>query len=148
MLIVTIGVVKKLLDALKGEYFTAESLKLFMTAFRSLLVCCMSAELLRSLALFITYAIHKPKLPSSLQKKKSLRFDNRSRRATQPQPIETAGTYLSKPQIGIEVLKMYSGLLCTNDDVTTVRKFARTVTNKVSVTSTHTSRSAEVNLHT
>ncbi|KAK2756534.1 hypothetical protein FQN54_005427 [Arachnomyces sp. PD_36] len=122
------GVVKRFIDALKSESFTPNSLKLFMSAFEHLLVCCMSAELLRSLSLFITYAVHKDK-PSALQKKKSTRFDRR--RSTLSQPNEPPGTYISRSQIGTEVLRMFCDLLCTSGDTSTIKKFAKTVTNKV-----------------
>ncbi|KAL2013633.1 hypothetical protein VTN00DRAFT_1158 [Thermoascus crustaceus] len=118
---------KKLLDALKGEQFTEESLGLFISAFRPLLNSCLSAELLRSLALFITYAIHKTKSPAMLQKKKSLRFDARTRRLPPAEPTEK---YLPSPKIGVEMLRMYCSVLCAPEDFATIKKFARTVTNK------------------
>lgn len=120
---------KKLLDALKGERFTNESLSLFLPAFRSLLDSCLSAELLRLLALFITYSIHDSKSSSALRKKKSFRLDPRLRRRSPS--IGDAGKYLSSSKIGVEMLRMYCSLLCAPDDIAIVKRFARTVTNKV-----------------
>lgn len=88
----------------------------------------MSAEILRSLSLFITYTVHKEKSPR-LQKKKSRRFDRR--RSTLSQPTEAPGNSISHSQIGTEVLKMFCNLLCGNGDTSTIKKFAKTVTNKV-----------------
>jgi hypothetical protein len=123
------GVNKKLLDALKGEDFTEEALRLFIPAFRSLFESCISAELLRSLALFITYALHEGKSPK-LNKKKSLRFDSRARQS----PISSdraAKRGLPKSKIGLELLRMYCDYVCSPDDVVTIKRFARAVTNKV-----------------
>ncbi|XHG00027.1 hypothetical protein AWENTII_003499 [Aspergillus wentii] len=121
-------VTKKLLEALKGEEFTQDALHLFTSAFQSLMESCLSADLLRSLALFITYAIHKPKPPSRLQKKKSLRF------ATNPLYSATSGDKPQKPVsssvLAIEMLRMYCSVLCNPHDLTPLKKFARAVTNK------------------
>ncbi|KAJ9259019.1 hypothetical protein DTO207G8_1179 [Paecilomyces variotii] len=119
---------KKLLDALKGERFTNESLALFVPAFRSLLDSCLSAELLRSLSLFITYSIQESKSPSVLRKKKSFRLDPRLRHRSPS--TGDAGKYLPSSKIGVEMLRMYCSLLCASGDVAIVKKFARTVTNK------------------
>ncbi|PGH19683.1 hypothetical protein AJ80_03838 [Polytolypa hystricis UAMH7299] len=123
-------VVKRLLDALKGETFTAESLKLFLPAFRALVVTCMSAEMLRSVALFITYSIHSGKLSATLQKKKSMRFDIRTRRATSSSYPDQGRTYLTKPQVGVEILRAYVDIICSGGTSANIQKFARTVTSK------------------
>lgn len=109
-----------------------DSLNLFMPAFSSLVTCCISAEVFRSLALFITYSLHKIKPSTNLKKKKSSRFEGRSRRPGFSQFPEPAGPYLSKPQIGIVVLRTYADLLCSSESSTNIKKFARAVTNKVS----------------
>lgn len=118
---------KKLLDALKGEESTEESLGLFVPAFQSLLASCLSADLLRSLALFITYAIHDAK-PPRLKKKKSIRFDARARRL--PASTEWTQSCLNKAKVGVEILRMYCTFLSASDEVSTIKKFARAVTNK------------------
>lgn len=123
------GANKKLLDALKGEESTEESLGLFVPAFQSLLASCLSADLLRSLALFITYAIHDAK-PPRLKKKKSIRFDARARRL--PASTEWTQSCLNKAKVGVEILRMYCTFLSAPDEVSTIKKFARAVTNKVS----------------
>ncbi|KAK6831972.1 hypothetical protein RU639_002670 [Aspergillus parasiticus] len=117
---------KKLLEALKGEEFTMEGLRLFTSAFGSLMEGCLSADLLRFLALFITYGIHKPKEPSRLQKKKSLRFNPAARLPT-PNPDKK---YVSSTTIAIEMLRMYCSLLCNAHDLGPIKRFAKAVTNK------------------
>ncbi|KAL2846439.1 hypothetical protein BJY01DRAFT_213407 [Aspergillus pseudoustus] len=118
---------KKLLEALKGGGFTPETLRLFTAAFSALMENCLSAELLRSLALFITYSLHKPKESTSLQRKKSIRFTK--------DPAQRAGTPdiaggMSTTAVAIEMLRMYCSLLCDTHDLALVKKFAKTVTNK------------------
>ncbi|THC95250.1 hypothetical protein EYZ11_005289 [Aspergillus tanneri] len=118
---------KKLLEALKGEEFTSEALQLFTAAFGSLMESCLTADLLRSLALFITYAIHKPKEPSRLQKKKSIRFNSGPR---QTEISVGHNNYVSTIVVGTEMFRMYCSLLCNTHDHGPIKKFARAVTNK------------------
>jgi hypothetical protein len=112
------------LDALKGEDFTQESLDLFMPAFRALFDSCASAELLRSLSLFITYALHDEET-SKLRKKKSMRFDAKLESRKQGEK------HLPKSRLGVEILRMYADYLSIPDDLSNIKKFARAVTNKV-----------------
>lgn len=119
---------KKLLESLKGDGFTQDALPLFVSAFRSLLDSSLSADLLRSLALFITYAIHKPKPSAKLQKKRSLRFASRPDQSVLPFAIPVK--YVSSPRLAVEILRMYCSLLCNPDDPMPLKKFARAVTNK------------------
>ncbi|OKL63698.1 hypothetical protein UA08_00718 [Talaromyces atroroseus] len=119
---------KRFLDALKGEEFTEETLSLFIPAFRSLFESCVSAELLRSLSLFITFALHDEKIPK-LQTKKSMRFNSRARQVSSASdPNLKKG--MPKRQIGLELLRMYTDFLCAPDDFTNIKRFARAVTNK------------------
>jgi hypothetical protein len=91
----------------------------------------MAPDSLRFVALFITYAIHKPTESKAVQKKKSMRLDWRPRRATGPQPPDASGDFLSKERIGVEILRAYADIFCRPDDTANIKKFARTVTNKV-----------------
>lgn len=114
---------------MKGEEFTEETLNLFIPAFRSLFESCVSAELLRSLSLFITFALHEEKVPK-LSKKKSIRFDSRARQSSNPSD-QSAQKSMPKSNIGLELLRMYADYLCVAGDYITLKKFARAVTNKV-----------------
>ena len=127
------GVVKKLLEYLKCGNFTEESLKLFTAAFKALVTCSLTAEVLRLVALFITDSTHPVKEPNALQKKKSMRFERRARRTIGSQSPDSNATYLSKKRIGIEILRVYADILCGAQDVPRIKKFARTVTNKVCI---------------
>lgn len=128
---------KKLLLALKSEIFSADILPEFMQAFKALVKTNMSADVLRSLSLFITYSLHKhsPARPlrtkkSNVQLKKASTGDivNLPTRSLQ----EFKRDESSRQQIGVMVLQMYAELLCEDDpSASNIKKFARTVTNKV-----------------
>lgn len=92
----------------------------------------MTAEVLRSVALFITYSIHKPNSPSRLQRKKSTAsIAKQSRMAVVHQFQLKNVTYLSKERIGLELLREFANIFCASDSTVNIQKFARTVTNKV-----------------
>ncbi|KAI0013823.1 beach-domain-containing protein [Xylariaceae sp. FL0662B] len=126
-------IVKRLLDAVKSEPLPENVLPFFMSAIENLVKCNYNTEVHRSLALFITYAFHLPSrsLPRT---PKSAPLANRpiSRRPT----IEVSGAnensvrMLTKKEVGIRLLDMYSQLLCERGNLAIIRKFAKTVTNK------------------
>ncbi|KAL4931718.1 Beige/BEACH domain protein [Aspergillus undulatus] len=118
---------KKLLEALKGGSFTPEVLRHFTSAFSALMESCLSADLLRSLALFITYSLHKPKQPNGLQKKKSMRFRTNSGRPATP---SDQGTSMPAVKVAIEMLRMFSTILCDTHDLGPIKKFGKAVTHK------------------
>ncbi|KAK2875577.1 hypothetical protein FQN49_001601 [Arthroderma sp. PD_2] len=123
-------VIKRLIEALKAETFTAATLKLFASAFKSLVGACMTAEVLRSVSLFITFSIHTVKQPvSRLNKNKNVRLDLRFRHPGLLHP-DHVSSYLSKEQIGVEVLRVFTDVFCNSEDTVSIQKFARTVTNK------------------
>jgi len=134
--------VKKWLEALKCEAFTMKTSAYFLETFQLLLTKNLSADSMRSLALYITYAIHKPKqqaLTPIRGKSINLRTDLPYRRQTlsspSPRPsrtIDESDPELSQLQVALRVLEMYTDILCAKDDVSNITKFARTVTNKVS----------------
>lgn len=138
-----LGIIKRLLDAMKGEPVTREVLPHLMGAVEVLVKANTSPEVMRSLSLFITFAFHLPATGTS-RTPKSVATPSRSStpapqrgpgldtaRAVSPGPPGSART-LTKKQLGIKVLTMYSDLLCAKGDLETIKKFARTVTNKVS----------------
>ncbi len=140
-LLMKTGIVKKWIDTLKGESFSKDTFDYFVGALTSILTPSLSAESLRSLALYITYAINKTQPKSSLAVKqakipdqqepsssnKSLLSGTTSSITTGPSPSQE----LSRLQIGLRILDLYSDLLCRVSDTTNIKKFARTVTNKV-----------------
>ena len=142
------GIAKKWLEALKGDVFYPETFSYMITAFQSLLGATLSTESLRSLALYITFAVHRPKQNESrpLRSTKSLKKPQqvlyRPARSsttsfTSSGPIQYGNEIprrMTRLEIGIKILGMYTDLLC-GKDVTNIKKFARTVTNKVLSTS-------------
>ncbi|KAG9237943.1 hypothetical protein BJ875DRAFT_540065 [Amylocarpus encephaloides] len=134
-------IVRRLLDALKAESFPREVFPSFMEAFTSLAKSNLTADVLRSLSLFVTYAYHKPTSSASRTPKGqsgtipgySTSVSNSPRRPTVSVLFDgkdVASTALSKRELGNRVLEMYADLLCEKGSTSNVRKFARTVTNK------------------
>ncbi|GAB1311754.1 Beige protein-like 1 [Madurella fahalii] len=133
-------IIKRLLDALKAETISEDIMPHFMASFESLVKCNYNAEVHRSIALFITYAFHTP--PGSLPRTpKPASATSRSgtpglgtlRRPTveiSSSHMTTASRMLTKKQLGIRILEMYTRLLCDKSNLTDIRKFAKTVTNK------------------
>ncbi len=144
-----------MLDSLKGETFSPEAFQYFMSAFKSVVSCNMSAETFRSLALFVTYAIRKHRLPSvmpSRRKQSVMRNQKSSNNSPQRLSISTSSPSprskqtgskdeLTPAQLGISVLQMYTSFLCGDESTANIEKFARTVTNKVRVEPTIASKS-------
>lgn len=138
-----IDIVKKMLDSLKGDDFTPEAFQCFAEAFKSVLMTSLSAETLRSLALFITYALQKQRqrltapLRSSTwtqhMRNDKTRTSSVSTPASSPRskPVDSKSS-LSMPEVGIRMLEVYCDLLCQQKSTGNIEKFARTVTNKVS----------------
>jgi hypothetical protein len=140
--LIIVGIVKRFIDALKGESFMQEVFPSFVEAFRTLVESSLSAEIFRSLALFITYALHRPsasasRTPMSRQGTTSARLSMISVKSRTPTLItsldDKQGTNpsLTKQQVGAKILEMYADLLCEKNSTTNLKKFARTVTNKV-----------------
>ena len=136
---------KRFLDALKAETFSRDVFPSFMEALTTLVECNMTAEIFRSLALFITYAYHQPTSTTSrtpktqhgtLPARSATITSNGPRRPTVTTLFDgkdVASTNLTKRQMGTKVLEMYTDLLCEKASTANIRKFARTVTNKVCV---------------
>jgi hypothetical protein len=137
-----IGIIKRLLDALKGETILEEIMPRFIESFESLVRSNYNAEVHRSIALFITYTFHTP-APSSSRTPKPMTPHSRSstpgmlRRPTietSNSTLPNASKYVTKRQLGIKLLEMYTRLLCAPGNLVDIRKFAKTVTNKVILT--------------
>jgi hypothetical protein len=141
------GIVKRLLDALKGETFSADVFPDFLEAFSALFRCNISKDNLRSLALFVTYALQDNRafpLAGSRQNKNSLRPANghapnnisselltSTPRSNSPGQITKAANDLSRHEVGVQVLEMFTDLLCNTSSLDPIKKFAKTVANKV-----------------
>ena len=144
---VILGIAKKWLEALKMDRFTADTFDCFLNAFKTILTPQPSAECLRSLAMFITYARHTPRKRelSPLRPSKST--------AVFGEPVQKKQTLittsslnpsisdanlrgeLDRGQIALRVMELYTSLICDRNDMVTTKKFARIVTNRVGISS-------------
>ncbi len=131
------------MDALKRDVFHSDSFEYFLEAFRTVLTVHPSGESLRSLALFITYATHKskrrdtsPLRPTASTKRKDVVNPRRQTLITASlgpsHPSSCLLAEMSRTQIAVKVLEMYTAILCDDRNPANIRKFARTVTNRVS----------------
>jgi beige protein homolog 1 len=113
----------------------------FMASFESLVKCNYNAEVHRSIALFITYAFHtpagslprtpKPASASSRPTTPALGILRRPTTEISSLTSMTGSKMLTKKQLGVKILEMYTRLLCDKTNLADIRKFAKTVTNKV-----------------
>lgn len=142
-ILTNLGIIKKLLEALKAETFSPDVFPSFMEAFTALVRLNLTTDSLRSLSLFVTYALHKPNSSSSrTPKSKSGTIRRRGTTTTSsPQRLsvstitfnspDDSASFVTKRHIGIKVLEMYTELLCDKSSKSHIQKFAKTVTNKV-----------------
>jgi beige protein homolog 1 len=126
---------------MKAEVLSEDIAPHFIGALENLVKCNYTAEVHRALALFITYAFHSTsssvsRTPRPLSTvSRSSTPGGLARRTT----IDTANSSsspanarnLTKKQLGAKLLGMYTGLLCERGNLVNIKKFARTVTNKV-----------------
>jgi len=117
---------RRLLEALKSENVSRSTMPSHSAALAALLPTAMSAEMLRSMALFITYSVHKRNDIGRLRKPARSRASSGAGTATPTGDNPN----LSQFEIGVEILRLYSNTLCAKGDLTMIKKFARTVTNK------------------
>ncbi|KAI1614029.1 hypothetical protein EDD36DRAFT_214051 [Exophiala viscosa] len=124
-------VLKRLMEALKSEPVSKAIMPTYMAAFRILLPQSLSAETLRSLALFVTFSVNKRNI--GLQLRKPTRREGRQRSSSAGSSHSTKDEttpMLTHFEIGVEMLRLCAELLCRKDDDTMIKKFAKTVTNK------------------
>ena len=138
--LIRMRIVKRLLDAMKGESIPEDVVPHFMHTFEVLVKSNLSPEVMRSLSLFITYAFHlpatsvsrTPRPPSSMSRPGTPGLPRRqtgdASGASSPLP---GVKYLTKKQLGTRVLDIYCSILCEKGSLNQIRKFAKTVTNKV-----------------
>ena len=141
----TAGIVKKWLEGLKDQTFSPLAFTYYRKAFELLLFSNFSADLMRSLSLYITYAIHKPKGHElELARRKSTRSGTStpSRRKTvssstfgandTPDSGPQSEPIMDSFEVAVCLLEMYTDCLCQKSNENLLGRFARTVTNKVS----------------
>ena len=124
-------ILKRIMESLKSEPIQKSVIPMYMDTLRILLPHSLNAEILRSFALFITFSVNKRNV--GFQARKSTRRDARQRSSSNGSTNsakEEASTHLTHFEIGVEVLRLYSDLLCQKGDDAIIKKFAKTVTNK------------------
>ncbi|KAI0191931.1 beige/BEACH domain-containing protein [Astrocystis sublimbata] len=129
-------VVKRLLDALKADPLSESVLPFFLDALEQLVRCSYNTEVHRSIALFITYALHSPSRSLPRTPKPNSQIDQGTVSVQVRRPTITSRAAdgairtLFKRDIGTNILNVYTKLLCEKGSLAIVRKFAKTVTNK------------------
>ncbi|PHH71830.1 hypothetical protein CDD82_6324 [Ophiocordyceps australis] len=135
--LIRMRIVKRLLDAYKGESLPESVMEPFTQAFDALIRSSLSQEVLRVLSLFITYSFHTPSQSPS-------RSCNQSARTSTAGIIKRPGgeetgrlrsssiglKLLSRKELGKQVLSIYSHILCEKSTTNSVKKFSRSVTNR------------------
>jgi len=133
-------VIKKLIDTLKGEVIEEEIMPDILKALRALVECSMSADVLRSLSLYITYALHQEEFTTSSRLRRNDAETNRDERFAESAAASAgldklnesaqAPGCVSRSQLGICTLQMLTDVLCSRAHDFHIKKFAKTVTNK------------------
>ncbi|GAP90172.1 putative beige BEACH domain-containing protein [Rosellinia necatrix] len=130
-------VVKRLLDSLKADPLPESVVPFFLDAIEQLVRCSYNTEVHRAIALFITYAFHSPARSLPRTPKAASYVDQslasvQLRRPTinSSRTTDGGGRILSKKEIGVRILNIYTQLLCEKGNLAIIRKFAKTVTNK------------------
>lgn len=134
--LVRMRIVKRLLDAMKGEAVPETIAEHFMTAFEVLVKANLSPEVMRLLSLFITYAFHKPSISRTPRPVSAISRPSTPSVIRRP-GVDGSGTstpagvkFLTRKQLGTKVLSLYTTILCERDNTNHIKKFAKTVTNK------------------
>lgn len=135
--------VKRLTDALKGESFTPKTFKLFLAAFKALLLINFNGENARSLSLFVTYALHDSRASYAKRTLRPKASILRMRKGTPPtltpgstprsaSPAQstTESVSMTLPDLGIAVLELLAELLCDPRNPNEIVRFAKNVTGK------------------
>ncbi|KAJ4299741.1 beige protein-like 1 [Kalmusia sp. IMI 367209] len=138
-----IRVVKRLTDALKGEPFNSQTFPLFLKAFGILVQANFNGETSRSLALFVTYALHDSRASYVKRPLRPKASTLRLRKGTPPtltpgttprsaspgqEPSLPSGLPLA--EVGVAVLEMLAKLLCDPNNSSEIIRFAKNVTGK------------------
>src|ERR1700753_358564 len=143
---------------MKGEIFHADVLPDFLEAFNAVFRNSISGETLRMAPLFITYALQEsrafpnrvsPTRPQQIIQQQAAQNGSRpqsgqgltrERSNSRPSPFNppiTPSREVSRAEVGIQILDVLADVLCEPgpDGIELVNRFARTVTNKVSISS-------------
>ena len=144
--LISSGIVKKWIESLRYLSFSRVTFEYFLEGFKILTLKNFTSEVMRSLALYITYAVYEPEnlsLGSSPWKGTASGTASPARRKTisSPSPSETTPTdfgdgfsaTIGRIDVAVGMLETYNAILCQQNDRTNIDRFARAVTNKVSI---------------
>ncbi|KAI4274372.1 MAG: hypothetical protein L6R38_006112 [Xanthoria sp. 2 TBL-2021] len=132
-------IIKKWLDALKTDSFRTKSFGFFLTAFKSLLAMNMAADHLRSLAMYITYAIEQGqheepylhnKTHHGVMRNSSIQTSNPQYDTSNVSKVDHSDIELPTSQMAIRLLELYAEILCIPGNTAHIARFTKTVTNK------------------
>lgn len=120
-------IVKRLIDFLRDEIVTVQTIKPFIATLKTLLKSTL-LENARNVAMFITCAVRREKATKELRTKRSSRIDMRHGRFP---TYALDSKVLSRQQVGIEVLKAFTEIICDGSTTTPIKKLAKAVTHRV-----------------
>jgi len=132
---ITIGVAKKLIDSLHEASLVEDTLPFALQALQALTERTLSADVHRSIALFVTYHLHHDSSSNSLYQNRRIVLAG-----VNGQYIDTDGSKdaSSRPKavhganLAVAVLEMYTNTICLDShDQAQINKFAKSVSNKV-----------------
>ena len=143
MLISVLGILKRLIAALKSETINKEGVTPMLQALKHIIIDMPSSEAYRSIALYITFAVsmkkdelnapagsHSSRRQSSGPQSQRLQKSQSTRSFGETSNSSKSSQRVSTLELGISVLKMLVNLVCIEKSDSQLRKFSRAVTNK------------------
>ncbi|KAF1816742.1 beach-domain-containing protein [Eremomyces bilateralis CBS 781.70] len=134
--LVRMRIIKRLIEALKGERFS-EAFPDFLRAFKTLIKCNMSPEILRNLSLFITFALHDERFSLNRSRRQGARAPNALQSVTPDpatprsvSPQDDSDIDISREEIGVRILQLYTELTCDPGSIVMLKQFSRSITSK------------------
>ena len=98
----------------------------------------MTADYLRSVAMYITFALehgHHDEQRSQARLAHTVCEERDSAQTQKAEPTEESSAVeddeLSTDRMGMRLLELYADLICVKDDTTSIAKISKAVTNKV-----------------
>ncbi|KAL8682600.1 MAG: hypothetical protein Q9186_001373 [Xanthomendoza sp. 1 TL-2023] len=132
-------IIRKWLDALKTDSFSMVSFDFFLAAFKFMLAINMAADHLRSLAMYITYAVEQDQNEEQKLRTKTHHGSGSHSPVLMLNPplvkshaphSQHPSTQLSAGQIAVRLLSLFADVVCLPGDTDNINKFSKTVTNK------------------
>lgn len=138
-----IGILKRLINALKSEIVDKQGLPAMLEALKHFIIHMPSSETYRSIALYITYAVSQgnevsstghempiPRRSSTSATSQALRKTKSTKNFSDSSKMPKPNKRLSNFELGVSILQVFVDLICEDPSGSQIRRFARTVTNK------------------